>query len=107
MGISREVIKHRLEAMVKAEGMVWETVEEVLARCGDIAGVGYGNSVLMTLQLNESTGQISPHSIRQARSMGQKEGEKDMVALVTAVRKPAAGSAGIGGVHSRTSLKRS
>jgi len=50
--------------------------------------------------------QIFPHSIRQARSMGQKEGEKDMVALVTAVRKPAVGSAGTGGVHSRTSLKR-
>lgn len=88
--------------------MVWETVEIVLGPdVGTLQGWPWQLSANDTAVKRIFIHQNFPHSIRQARSMGQKEGEKDMVALVTAVRKPAVGSAGTGGVHSRTSLKRS
>lgn len=71
--------------MVKAEGGSGDSGSSSGARCGDIAGVAMAN---------------------QSREHGSKEGEKDTVAPVTAVRKPAVGSAGRDGAHSRGSLKR-
>lgn len=55
------------------------------------------------MDLNKSS---SPTLQQASREHGSKEGEKDMVAPVTAVRKPAVGSAGRDGAHSRGSLKR-
>lgn len=49
------------------------------------------------------TNQVLLHSSSQAGSIGQEKREKNMVAQVTAVQKPAVGPADRDGVHSRVS----
>lgn len=76
----------------------WETVKVVLESDeGDIVGVDIEAVECIV------SNQVLLHSSRQAGSIVQEKGEKNLVAQVTAVQKPAVGPADRDGVYSRVS----